>query len=128
MAKVFIKNGVSNGANKVATAVRVSDKAKFDLEIKDITFEASPLGEQPTKIIPACISGGKFVKEANVYPTIGIIVNWQITPINTPFGIFMMPTKSLNCMEQPIPNMMIINNGTMSPLRSKPPISEKIPG
>jgi hypothetical protein len=50
-----INNGVNNGANKVETAVTAIDSARFALARYDITFEASPLGQQPTKIIPAAI-------------------------------------------------------------------------
>ena len=75
LARSFINRGVSNGANKVAIAVRVSDKAKFDLEMNDITLEAKPLGEQPTKMIPAAISGGRLEAQAKPKPTKGIMVN-----------------------------------------------------
>ena len=55
-----IRNGVIKGAINVATAVSVTESATFALAMYDITFDASPLGQQPTKIIPAAISLGKL--------------------------------------------------------------------
>jgi hypothetical protein len=43
------------GARSVANEVIVIDKATLALAIYDITLEAKPLGEQPTKITPAAI-------------------------------------------------------------------------
>ena len=72
-AKNFINNGVTKGAIKVAIEVMVIDKAKFALAKYAITFEATPLGEQPIKTIPAAISGGKLLNFAKINPIIGII-------------------------------------------------------
>ena len=86
-----------------------------------MTFDAKPLGEQPTKMIPAAISGGRPDATAKPKPTIGMIENWQIKPINMPLGILPTRTKSCTLMDVPIPNMMIINKGTINDLRSTPP-------
>ena len=74
-ANVFIRKGVSSGESKVAQAVKVTDKARFALAKNDITLDASPLGEEPTKMIPAAISGGKLNSIASETPMIGIIEN-----------------------------------------------------
>ncbi len=63
------------GAKSVANEVMVIDKATLALAIYDITLEAKPLGEQPTKITPAAISGGKLKLLAIAKPRKGIIVN-----------------------------------------------------
>ncbi len=63
------------GASKVDTAVKVNDNARFAPEIYAMTLDAKPLGEQPTKIIPAAISGGNPDVVAKPNPTIGIMVN-----------------------------------------------------
>ena len=64
LASICIIKGVKIGANKVATAVRVNDKARLALEINAITLEARPLGELPTRMIPAAIAGGKSKNDA----------------------------------------------------------------
>ena len=74
-ASKLIKVGVTRGASKVAMAVRVTDNARLALAMKDITFDAKPLGEEPTKMIPAAISGGNPKDEAIEIPIIGMIVN-----------------------------------------------------
>lgn len=74
-AKVFIKNGVNRGESKVAKAVKVTDNARFALAKNDITFDAKPLGDEPTNITPAAISGGKLNKIAIETPIKGIMVN-----------------------------------------------------
>ena len=74
-ANVFIRNGVNSGESKVAKAVKVTDNARFALAKNDITLDAKPLGEDPTSIIPAAISGGKLKSKAMETPTKGIIVN-----------------------------------------------------
>src|SRR6185312_15109449 len=97
----FINRGVINGASEVETAVIVIDKARFAFARYDITLDAIPFGEHPTSIIPAAISGGKLLSLANVKPSNGIIIKWLPTPINTPFGIFITPAKSLRPIEVP---------------------------
>ena len=106
-ANSFINNGVIKGANSVVIDVMVIESAKLALAKYDITFDASPLGEHPIKIIPAAISGEKPLKLANVNPSVGMMTNWLITPITTPLGVFTTDTKSFKLIEVPIPNMMI---------------------
>lgn len=103
----FINKGVKIGANNVAQEVMVSDKATLALAIYAITLDAKPLGEDPIKITPAAISGGKLKLVAKKYPIKGMMVNWQISPITTLFGDFTTASKSLGLMVVPIPNMMI---------------------
>jgi hypothetical protein len=50
--------GVRKGSNRVDTAVTEMERAKFVLAKNDITFEARPLGQHPTRIMPAAISFG----------------------------------------------------------------------
>ena len=73
-ANVFIKNGVIIGANNVATAVSVTERAIFAFARYAITLDANPLGDDPIKIMPAAISYGKLNNDANENPRIGIIV------------------------------------------------------
>ena len=127
-AKRLISVGVINGAKSVAMVVSVTDKARFALAMNDITLDASPLGEEPTNMIPAAISGGKPKEEAIEMPMIGIMVNWQIRPIMTPFGILMTPAKSLTLICDPIPNIMICKSGTINLLNSKSPAFKKYCG
>ena len=52
----------------VVTAVTVTESARLDLAMKAITFEASPLEQEPMRITPAAISGGNrkiFVRQTN---------------------------------------------------------------
>ena len=74
---------------------------------------ASPLGEEPTRMIPAAISGGNPKVVAMAKPTMGMMVNWQTSPMRTPLGILITPAKSRKLIWDPIPNMMICNRGTM---------------
>ena len=115
-----MSNGVKMGASIVETAVIVTDSARLALARYDITLEAMPLGEQPTKIIPAAISGGKPLNLANVKPSSGIIIKWLPTPINTPFGILITPAKSLRPMDVPMPNIISCKSGVISPDSLKP--------
>src|SRR5690349_919611 len=89
-----ISKGVTKGAISVEAVVTETDSARFALARYDITFEAKPLGQQHTKMIPAAISGGKLNHEASAKPTRGIIVNWQRIPTMMPFGIFNTCPKS----------------------------------
>ena len=68
-----MSKGVNRGASMVDMAVIVTDKARFAFARYEITLDAIPLGEQPIKIIPAAISGGKCVRLARVNPSNGII-------------------------------------------------------
>jgi hypothetical protein len=106
-ANNFINNGVTNGANKVVMEVMVMERARLAFAKYDITLEASPLGEQPIKIIPAAISAEKPLKLANVNPSVGMMINWLNTPITTPLGVLTTDTKSFKLIEVPMPNMMI---------------------
>ncbi len=83
------------GASMVAIAVRVMERARLAFAMKDITLDASPLGDDPTSMIPAATSGGNPKVVAMVKPTMGMMVNWQARPSKTPLGIFTTPTKSL---------------------------------
>src|SRR5690606_14908024 len=110
-----------NGASSVATLVSVTDNARFALAIYDITFDASPLGAAPTRMMPAATSGSKPNANASPAPTNGMIVNWQPSPINTGFGDLTTPTKSLALIAVPMPNMMICSSGTIRVLSSNSP-------
>ena len=118
---MLMYKGVSNGAKIVDTAVNVSESARLAPEIYAITFDARPLGEQPTKMIPAAISGGKPDAMAKLTPTAGIIENWHTSPTKTPFGIFATRTKSDTLIEVPIANMINISSGIIRDLNSKEP-------
>ena len=69
-----MSNGVKIGATSVDTAVTVTESAKLAFARKHITLEARPLGQQPTRMIPAATSSGKLNNLATVKPTSGIIV------------------------------------------------------
>ena len=62
-------------AEKVDTAVMVTDIARLAFAMYAITFEASPLGDTPTRTRPAAISGGKPHVCARMNPISGMIVN-----------------------------------------------------
>ena len=70
----FIRKGVITGESKVEIAPIVTARARLALAIYDITFEASPLGTHPIRIIPALISGVKLKMLAMPKPTSGIIM------------------------------------------------------
>jgi hypothetical protein len=86
-----------------------------------MTFDASPLGAAPIRMIPAATSGPKSNSKASAAPTNGMIVNWHASPMNTAFGDFTTPTKSPALIAVPMPNMMICNSGTISALSWNPP-------
>ena len=113
-ARYFISSGVIKGASKVAQVVMVIESGTFALAISAITLEAKPLGEQPIRITPAAISGGKLNKLAMAKPRVGMMRNWQQTPMMTALGVLMMPTKSSKVIVVPMPNMMTCSSGMMS--------------
>ena len=127
-ASNFISSGVTKGASNVVVAVTVMDKARFAFARYDITLEARPLGEHPIKTMPAAISGGKSVNDANVNPISGIMINWLITPMTTPFGVLITPAKSFTLIEVPIPNMINCIKGMIRPLNLNPLHSKKYSG
>ena len=57
----------------VDIVVTETDKARFALARYDMTLEARPLGQQPTRMIPAAISLGKLKRFATPKPTSGIM-------------------------------------------------------
>ena len=85
--------------------------ATLALAINAITFDARPLGEQPTSTRPAAISGGRPNEFARAKPTNGMMVNWQASPTRTPTGILTTRVKSPRLNVVPIANMMICNTG-----------------
>ena len=99
---------------KVAMDVSVSERATLALAKYDMTFDANPQGMQPTKMMPADISGGKLNTFVKPQPTNGIIENWKNTPKATAFGDFNTSWKSEICMVDPIPNMINWSNGIIN--------------
>ena len=95
------------GASRVAIVVIVMESATLALAMSAITLEAKPLGEDPMRMTPAAISGGKLNKLAMAKPNVGMIRNWQQIPMMTALGVLIMPTKSSKVIVVPIPNMMI---------------------
>ena len=124
----FIKRGVSKGASRVVQDVRVMESAKLARAKKAITLEATPLGEQPTRMMPAAIAGSRWVKRASKNPKRGMITNWLPTPISTPLGFFMTSTKSPIPIEVPIPNMMTCMSGMMRADNLREPQAMKYSG
>src|SRR5690606_9157388 len=106
-ASIFIKIGVTKGANKVATEVIVNDNARFALAKYAITLDAMPLGEQPISTIPAAISAGRSLINANPKPDNGIMIYCAVTPIKTLLGVLNTDTKSFALIEVPMPNIII---------------------
>ena len=60
-AKSQISAGVTSGARIVVQLVMVTDRAVSPRARNVITFDAVPPGQQPTKITPTAMSGGKFM-------------------------------------------------------------------
>lgn len=54
-----------------------------------MTFEAVPPGQQPTKITPTAISGGKLNNLHKINAKPGITTNCATTPINTALGLIL---------------------------------------
>lgn len=69
---------------------------------------------QPTKMMPADISGGKLNAFVKPQPTNGMMENWKNTPKATAFGDFNTSWKSEICMVDPIPNMINCSNGIIN--------------
>ena len=111
-----ISNGVKKGASKVEQAVSDKDKARFAPEIYAITLDARPPGEQPTSKIPAAISGGRLEIKTKEIAIKGMIVNWHTKPTAILLGILSTRKKSSTPTEVPMPNMIIINSGTIRPV------------
>ena len=86
-----------------------------------MTFEANPQGMQPTNMIPADISGGKWKNFVMLHPTNGMMENWKNTPKATAFGDFKTSWKSEICMVDPIPNIISWSNGIINILNLTSP-------
>ena len=89
-------------------------------------MEAMPFGEQPIKMIPAAISGGRPLSLARVKPISGIIMKWLTTPMNTPLGVLITPAKSFSPIDVPMPNMInwisgVISVASLNPSTAKRP-------
>lgn len=105
--------------------VSVRESATLALAKYDMTFEANPQGMQPTKMMPADISGGKLKTFVRLQPTSGIIENWKNTPKATAFGDLNTSWKSEICMVEPIPNMINWSNGIINILNLVSPYPMK---
>ena len=55
-----ISAGVSRGASRVVTAAMATDSARSPLASQVMTLDAVPLGQQPTRMTPTAISGGRW--------------------------------------------------------------------
>ena len=55
-----ISAGVSSGARRVVTAAIATDRARSPRASQVMTLEDVPLGQQPTRITPTAISGGRW--------------------------------------------------------------------
>ena len=105
-ARAFINKGVNIGANIVEKAVMVTDIATFALATNAMTFDAKPLGDEPTKTKPAAIPTGNENAWAKAKPSKGMIVNWQHKPMIMPKGILNALEKSETLRVVPIANMI----------------------
>jgi len=76
---------------------------------------------QPTKMMPADISGGKLNTFVKPQPTNGMMENWKNTPKATAFGDFNTSWKSEICMVDPMPNMINCSNGIINILNFTSP-------
>ena len=72
-ARAFINKGVNIGANIVEKAVMVTDIATFALATNAMTFDAKPLGDEPTKTKPAAIPTGNEKAWAKAKPVPSIV-------------------------------------------------------
>jgi hypothetical protein len=97
------------------------DKGTLAFAIKANTFEVTPLGTDPMRMIPAAISDGNPKVVANVTATKGMMVKWLISPIITAFGIFKTPSKSFTLISVPMVNMINWINGTIKEENLKSP-------
>ena len=95
-----------------------------------MTFDAKPLEQEPMRMTPAAISGGKEKIFVSASPTSGITEKWQMMPTNTPRGAFATPAKSFRLICVPMPNMTIWMAMSMTHLffMSKSPTCRKLAG
>lgn len=73
--------GVIKTAKRVATAVKLTDKAEFPLAKWVIKFEILPPGQAATINIPNAILGIGSVNHTNKNVTMGNNKNWLKTPV-----------------------------------------------
>src|SRR5579863_2930102 len=69
-----ISSGVNSGASRLDIAVTAIESARLALPRYDMTLDANPLGQHPTKITPAAISFGKLNKAARMKAITGMMV------------------------------------------------------
>ncbi|MNF75343.1 hypothetical protein D3C84_574070 [compost metagenome] len=114
-----IRAGVSSGARRVVTAAMATDSARSPRASQVITFDEVPLGQQPTRITPTAISGGKWNAWQSNHATPGMITKWATTPKATRHGWRATSAKSSSLRVRPMPNITSPSKGTMAPLRPR---------
>ncbi|KXJ30493.1 hypothetical protein AX284_08025 [Pseudomonas sp. HUK17] len=109
-----ISAGVSRGASRVVTAAMATDSARSPLASQVITLDAVPLGQQPTRMTPTAISGGRWNSWQSAQATPGMMTKWATTPSSTRQGWRPTAAKSSTLRVRPMPNMITPSSGTIA--------------
>nr|BFE95048.1 hypothetical protein GCM10020185_55840 [Pseudomonas brassicacearum subsp. brassicacearum] len=75
-----ISAGVSRGASRVVRAEIATARARSPRASQVMTLDDVPLGQQPTRITPTAISGGRLNTWQSSHAVPGMITNWATTP------------------------------------------------
>ncbi len=117
-ARSQISVGVSSGASRVVTAAMATARARSPLDSQTITFDAVPLGQQPTRITPTAISAGSWNSWHSSQAMPGMITKCATTPSATRQGWRARAAKSSSLRVKPMPNITSPRSGTMATFRA----------
>jgi hypothetical protein len=98
--------GVIITANRVALAVKVTERARFPPAKEVIKLEIFPPGQAATRIIPRAILGMGFIRRTSKKVRKGNARNWQTTPISTGRGFLNKALKSDTLICSATPNII----------------------
>lgn len=88
-ARTDIKKGMRITERSVEQRVKSTDRDTSPPARRETTFEAAPPGHTPTRIRPAAREGGRESAREMRVASKGIMVYWDITPMNSGTGFVM---------------------------------------
>ena len=118
-------SGVRNGDRMVEIAVSETDSATLPPDRYVMTFEATPPGAAPMRMMPAASGPLNPNARASTAARLGMMRNWSPAPTSAARGIRATRAKSPRPSVVPMPNMMTwISTGTSQDV-DRPPHSRK---
>ena len=92
-------------ANRVAIAVKLTERAEFPLAKCVIKLETLPPGQAATMIIPSAMLGAGSINQTKTNVKAGRSKNWLSTPTKTGLGYWINRLKSAGEISRATPNI-----------------------